>query len=479
MMADLSSSSNLMALEGLPEDLRKGIHEEILPHCYQVTEQGVIMMNEAVIDELRMYDLPRHRKSFADLINNLLAFVDDLLNIKNSVDPIPFNIESVSEEPAIVMSNPCKILPNCDVVGQETSRPSLAKIVDLKSPNKSIETTSSTLTLGGKQNKGISAGCAVTGLTGAQTGLTGAQTDLIGRQPGLIASSRVSQNKSKPKMIKPKKPKSVVWKTIESKGRHKHQREKLKSMGNFRLSLKDKRLSMMLVSLKIPNAQNLLLKRSYITRIGNGVTLTNQCSFLHMDHQCLCHGNLTLICIIFVLHGIIVHICRLLVIFVKPIGSRLLMSHHLCVMTVLIIRIGQHETNKRKVIKQVYRVKKDSRLNKNSDLTLDIEKPTIEKSSASSTDEIVPNNEHVINNVAEQQSCSAGGQQDLKMVVSQSTGLTGVLTGLTGLARKSGRAKSILPNSKVVKKKPNFAELLYKYQRIAEQKQNNRLGEQR
>jgi hypothetical protein len=145
----------------------------------------------------------------------------------------------------------------------------------------------------------------------------------------------------------------------------------------------------------------------------------------------------------------------------------------------LIIRIGQHETNKRKVIKQVYRVKKDSRLNKNSDLTLDIEKPTIEKSSASSTDEIVPNNEHVINNVAEQQSCSAGGQQDLKMVVSQSTGLTGVLTGLTGLARKSGRAKSILPNSKVVKKKPNFAELLYKYQRIAEQKQNNRLGEQR
>jgi hypothetical protein len=52
---------------------------------------------------------------------------------------------------------------------------------------------------------------------------------------------------------------------------------------------------------------------------------------------------------------------------------------------------------------------KDGRLNKNSDLTLDIEKPTIEKSSASSTDLIVPNNEHVANNLAEQQSCSAGG----------------------------------------------------------------------
>jgi hypothetical protein len=71
------------------------------------------------------------------------------------------------------------------------------------------------------------------------------------------------------------------------------------------------------------------------------------------------------------------------------------------------------------------------------------------------------------------------GQHDPKMVVSQSTGLTGVLTGLTSLARKSGRAESIPPNSKVVKKKPSFAELLYKYQRIAEQRQNNRLGEQR
>jgi hypothetical protein len=38
------------------------------------------------------------------------------------------------------------------------------------------------------------------------------------------------------------------------------------------------------------------------------------------------------------------------------------------------------EKNKRKVIKEVYRVKKDCRLNKNSNLTLDIEKSTIKKS---------------------------------------------------------------------------------------------------
>jgi hypothetical protein len=70
--------------------------------------------------------------------------------------------------------------------------------------------------------------------------------------------------------------------------------------------------------------------------------------------------------------------------------------------------------NKHKVTKQVYHVKKDSRLNKNSDLTLDIEKLTIEKSSTSSTDQIVPNNEHVINNIAEQRSCSAGGNMILR-----------------------------------------------------------------
>jgi hypothetical protein len=131
------------------------------------------------------------------------------------------------------------------------------------------------------------------------------------------------------------------------------------------------------------------------------------------------------------------------------------------------------------VIKQVYRVKKEGRLNKNSDLTLDIEKPTIEKSSASSIDQIVPNNEHVANNLAEQQSCSAGGQHDHKVVGSQGTGLTGVLTGLAGLARKFGRAQSVTPNNQAVRKRPSFVELLHKYQRIAEQKRNNRLGEQR
>jgi hypothetical protein len=61
------------------------------------------------------------------------------------------------------------------------------------------------------------------------------------------------------------------------------------------------------------------------------------------------------------------------------------------------------------------------------------------------------------------------GQHDLKVAGSQGTGLTSVLTNLTGLARNSGRSESIPPNSKVVKKKQSFPELLQKYERIAEQ----------
>jgi hypothetical protein len=75
------------------------------------------------------------------------------------------------------------------------------------------------------------------------------------------------------------------------------------------------------------------------------------------------------------------------------------------------------QKNKCKVIRQIYRVKKDSILNKIYVLTLDIKKRTIEKSSAGSTDQIVPNNEHVINNIAEQRSCSAGGNMIINGLV--------------------------------------------------------------
>jgi len=62
--------------------------------------------------------------------------------------------------------------------------------------------------VGEQQGKDKEAGCDETGLTDSKTGLT--------------ASSKVLQNKSKPKMVKPKKPEIGVWKTIQAKGHSKH-----------------------------------------------------------------------------------------------------------------------------------------------------------------------------------------------------------------------------------------------------------------
>ena len=67
------------------------------------------------------------------------------------------------------------------------------------------------------------------------------------------------------------------------------------------------------------------------------------------------------------------------------------------------------QKKKYKMVKQVYRVKKDGRLNKNSDLTLDKEKLIVEEQSDSSIDKIVPNDDHDSNNIVEQCPSLAGG----------------------------------------------------------------------
>ena len=90
------------------------------------------MMKISVIDELRMYDLPRHSKSTATFISGLLTFVDELINKKKSVDPIPFIQKSAIEKPA---NNPYKNLH--DVACQDTIRLSQAEIVEPKSSSKS------------------------------------------------------------------------------------------------------------------------------------------------------------------------------------------------------------------------------------------------------------------------------------------------------------------------------------------------------
>ena len=126
------------------------------------------MMKIFAIDELRMYDLPKHSKSTTSFISDLLNFVDDLIDKKKSVNLISVIQKSAIEKPA---NNPYKSL--LDVAGQDTIRPSQAEIVKPNSPSKYTETNCSTSMLGGQQNKGKAASCTATGLTGLKTGLTG------------------------------------------------------------------------------------------------------------------------------------------------------------------------------------------------------------------------------------------------------------------------------------------------------------------
>jgi len=125
---------------------------------------------------------------------------------------------------------------------------------------------------------------------------------------------------------------------------------------------------------------------------------------------------------------------------------------------------------KYKVIKQVYHVKKDGRLIKNSDLTLDKEKPIVEEISASFIDPFVPNINHTSKDIAEQQSSSAVGQDKKQKSGNKPTSLFGTQTGLTGTSSES-------ESSSKSKIKPSFNKLLAKYEKQgATQKEKKQRG---
>ena len=127
------------------------------------------------------------------------------------------------------------------------------------------------------------------------------------------------------------------------------------------------------------------------------------------------------------------------------------------------------------MIKQVCHVKRDGRLNKNPDLTQEIEKPTIEKISATPVNQIVPNGNLASSDIAQQETRSAGGQDQKKSAGTAKTGLTGHEIGLTGPSGDFWNSPKI-----TTRKKPSFEELLRKYQKIAEEKKIDRLeGNQR
>ena len=213
-------------------------------------------------------------------------------------------------------------------------------------------------------------------------------------------------------MVKPKKPEIGVWKTVESKGR-KHQREKPKF--NVKLSAKSQRQKNVNDASRSKNSNR--QKSSPREKCHNW---NRQWSNSHTSMSFPSHGspkpmpseayfNMHYFCPPWYYNSYMPSLPRYFCpdyityrepVINEPSPMRNDRFDH---------KNQSAQKNKHKVIKQVYHVKKDGRLNKNSDLTLDIEKLNIE-SSASSTDQIVPNDKHISKNIAEHQSSSAGGQ---------------------------------------------------------------------
>ena len=142
-------------------------------------------------------------------------------------------------------------------------------------------------------------------------------------------------------MVKPKKPEIGVWKTFESKSRHKHEKKKLKPNKKLSAKSSNKRMWNMLVRLEISRKfQNI----KFIIKIGNGIVFLHQRRFHHIDHISTYHGVLISVCLILVHHGFIIHIRGLFLHICAQItlliGSRQLISHRLQIIIVLIIGIG-------------------------------------------------------------------------------------------------------------------------------------------
>jgi hypothetical protein len=134
LMDDLSNLSVKLCEEYIRE--RRLADKRLFLYCFCKMEQGVIQIKEweppSTIDTLK------EMQSSGNLSDELFEFVNyylkSLIDKVDSSESSLVNLGSVVEKPTDDIINPCKTLPNCVVVGQETSRPSLAEIVDQKIP---------------------------------------------------------------------------------------------------------------------------------------------------------------------------------------------------------------------------------------------------------------------------------------------------------------------------------------------------------
>jgi len=248
-------------------------------------------------------------------------------------------------------------------------------------------------------------------------------------------------------MVKPKKPDIGVWKTVQAKGHSKHQKAKPKPIGEFPAkpqNQRDTKDASWPNESKQPRSspkRQFHNKNRQWNNFSTSMPFPSYGSLMHMPWGA--DFNLPYSCALWFhisyMSSLPTYLCPNYIIYKEPAISKPSPTNN-----------GRFDPKNRPVqkkkhmvIKQVYRVKKDGRLNKNSDLTQDKEKPTVEETSASSVAQIVPNGDHTSNNIVEQCSSSAGGQDKSIYIVSDRTGLTG-LSDRSDRSEpgKSGGAKS-------------------------------------
>ena len=134
-MADLSNPSNPASSEELLEEYRREYDkavEGLLLSCFRITEHGVVKIKE--LQTPSTIDVLMEMQSSGTLSNVLSDFVKYLIDKEDSSVATSVIQKSAIEKPT---NNPCNDLPTCDVVGQDTIRPSQAEFVKPKSPSKS------------------------------------------------------------------------------------------------------------------------------------------------------------------------------------------------------------------------------------------------------------------------------------------------------------------------------------------------------
>ena len=147
IMVDLSNPRNAKELlEEYRREYDRAI-ESLLLSCFQTTEQGVVKIKE--LQAPSTIDVLMEMQSLGTLSDILFGFVNHLIDKEDSSVANPVIQKSAIENPT---NNPCNDLPTCDVVGQDTIRPSQAEFVEPKSPSKST-TKSSSITVGGDKTK--------------------------------------------------------------------------------------------------------------------------------------------------------------------------------------------------------------------------------------------------------------------------------------------------------------------------------------